>query len=32
MVMEYFFDANGHKNFDKYLRPYLETLRNFEWK
>jgi len=29
MVMMYFFEANGHKNFDMYLRPYLETLRNF---
>ncbi len=32
MTMMYFFYANGHKDFEKYLIPYLEALQNFEWK
>lgn len=32
MTMPYFFTARGHKNFDKYFRPYVETLKNFEWQ
>jgi hypothetical protein len=31
MTMPYFISARGHKNFDKFFRPYLETLKNFNW-